>query len=411
MRALNSDVIIIGAGIGGPTLGLMLEEAGIRSRIYESTPEIKSLGVGINIQPRATKELAALGLESALAALGVAAEEGSFYNRFGQLIYREPLGRFAGAEWPQFSIHRGDLQKLLVDTFVARAGAERLLTGWRCTRVEQDSDGVTVHFEDPKTGEPLPPQRGRVAIACDGIHSAVRKQMYPDEGTHRYSGINMWRGVTRWKPYLTGASIVRIGWFKPGKMVIYPIRNAIDAEGRQLVNWVAEIETPKHERRDWNRAGRIEDFIAPFEDWHFDWLDVPALIRNAETILEFPMIDQEPVERWSVGRITLLGDAAHPMLPRGANGAAQAILDCRALTECLKTLSDPVAALQAYEERRLGPTTDVVLMNRKHAPDAILGEVYERTGDKPFDKIEDVISQADLAAHFARYRTVTTPTR
>jgi 2-polyprenyl-6-methoxyphenol hydroxylase-like FAD-dependent oxidoreductase len=400
------EVIVVGAGIGGLTLGLMLHRAGIPCRIFEAASELRAVGVGINILPHATKELSSLGLEPALARVAVATQEASFFNRFGQLIYREPLGRAAGYDWPQFSIHRGDLQLVLRDAFVARAGAERLRAGWRAVRVDQDETGATVHFEQPETRASLPPQRAALVVACDGIHSLLRKQLYPAEGEPRYSGVNMWRGVTRWRPFLSGAGMTRAGWLATGKMVIYPIRNAIDAEGRQLVNWVAEIETPNYERRDWNRPGRLEDFIGAFADWHFDWLDIPAFLRSADVVLEFPMVDQDPLPRWSFGRLTLLGDAAHPMVPRGSNGAGQAILDCRALAECLAGTADPVAALRQYEARRLGPTSEVVLANRRNPPDAILREVWQRTGDKPFRNIEDVISRAELEALSESYKRV-----
>ena len=247
--------------------------------------------------------------------------------------------------------------------------------------------------------------RGRVAIACDGINSAVRKQFYPDEGEPRYSGINMWRGVTRWKPMLSGASMVRAGWMSHGKMVIYPIRPA-DADGKQLINWVAEIETPNYRKRDWNRSGSLDDFIGAFADWHFEWLDVPALIRGADSVLEFPMVDQDPLPRWSFERITLLGDAAHPMVPRGSNGAGQAILDARALTKALREHADPVAALAAYENQRLEATTKIVLTNRTNPPDAILREVFERTGDRPFKTIDDVISRNELVGLSEAYKRI-----
>jgi 2-polyprenyl-6-methoxyphenol hydroxylase-like FAD-dependent oxidoreductase len=404
------DVIIVGAGIGGLTLGLMLERAGIACRIFEAAPTIKAVGVGINVLPHAARELSALGLEPALARVGVQTGESCFFNRFGQLIYREPLGRAAGYDWPQISIHRGDLQAVLLDAFTARAGAERVHAGWRCVGAEQDADGVTARFEHPETGAALPAQRGTVLIACDGISSVIRKQLYPHEGDPLYSGVNMWRGVTRWQPILSGASMIRAGWLAHGKMVIYPIRNAIDADGRQLVNWVAEIETPHHQVRDWNRAGRLDDFLPAFADWHFDWLDMPAFIRAADTILEFPMVDQDPLPRWSHGRVTLLGDAAHPMVPRGSNGAGQAIVDARALTDCLADClaigGDPAAALKAYEDRRLEATSNVVRTNRQNPPDAILREVYERTGDQRFDKIDDVISRDELVALSDGYKRV-----
>jgi len=399
------DIIIVGAGIGGLTLGLALHAAGIPCRIFESALEIRPVGVGINLLPHATKELAALGLEPALAEASIATADATFFNRFGQLIYQEPLGRAAGYEHPQFSIHRGDLQRILLEAFVARAGRERLNTGHHCTAVEQDEAGVDVHFSNAPGGTSRTVVRGRAAIACDGIHSAVRRQLYPGEGEPCYSGVNMWRGVTRWKPILSGASMVRAGWLSHGKMVIYPIRPA-GADGLQLVNWVAEIETPVYRKRDWNRPGAIDDFIGAFADWHFDWLDVPAFIRSADSVLEFPMVDQDPLPRWSFGRATLLGDAAHPMVPRGSNGAGQAILDARALVSALLEHTDPAAALASYEQQRLDATARVVLANRANPPDAILREVFQRTNDRPFKDIDDVISRDELVGLTESYKRI-----
>jgi 2-polyprenyl-6-methoxyphenol hydroxylase-like FAD-dependent oxidoreductase len=399
------EVIIIGAGVGGLTLGLSLHKAGIPCRIYESVLEVRAIGVGINLLPHATRELAALGLEDALAKVAIATTDATFFNRFGQLIYQEPLGRAAGYDHPQFSIHRGDLQMVLLDAFRERAGADRVVLNRHCLGVAQDEAGVTVTFSDGPGGKERFTVRGRVAIACDGINSAVRKQFFPDEGEPRYSGVNMWRGVTRWKPMLSGASMVRAGWLSHGKMVIYPIREA-GADGLQLINWVAEIETPNYRKRDWNRAGSLDDFIGPFSDWHFDWLDVPAFIRAADHVLEFPMVDQDPLPRWSFGRVTLLGDAAHPMVPRGSNGAGQAILDAKALTAVLSDLADPVAALAAYEQQRLEATTRIVLTNRTNPPDAILREVFQRTHDQPFKTIDDVISREELVALSDGYKRI-----
>jgi 2-polyprenyl-6-methoxyphenol hydroxylase-like FAD-dependent oxidoreductase len=399
------DVIIVGAGIGGLTLGLALHAAGIPCRIFESTAEIRAVGVGVNLLPHATRELAALGVEADLARAAISTQDATFFNRFGQLIYQEPLGRAAGYEHPQFSIHRGDLQMILLEAFRARAGQDRLASNRHCTAVEQDETGVSVHFSDGPNGKACSVVRGSVVIACDGINSAIRKQFFPGEGEPRYSGVNMWRGVTRWKPILSGASMVRAGWLSHGKMVIYPIR-AADADGLQLMNWVAEIETPVYRKRDWNRPGSIDDFIGAFADWHFDWLDVPALIRGADSVLEFPMVDQDPLPRWSFGRVTLLGDAAHPMVPRGSNGAGQAILDARALTSALLDHCDPVAALVAYEKQRLEATTRIVLTNRSNPPDAILREVFQRTHDRPFVSIDDVISRDELAALSEGYKRI-----
>jgi 5-methylphenazine-1-carboxylate 1-monooxygenase len=368
--------------------------------VFESAPEVKALGVGINVLPHATRVLAELGLQDELARVAVETQEAAFFNRFGQLIYREPLGRRAGYPWPQFSIHRGELQNVLLGAVRRRIGADRLHLGRHCLSFEQSEENVTLKFTD---GEKL---AGKAAIGCDGIHSVIRRQLYPDEGEPRYSGVNMWRGVTRWKPVLSGATMTRAGWLKTGKLVHYPIRNGVDAQGRQLVNWLWEIETPAYRRWDWNRPASVDDFIKDAESWRFDWLDVPAFFRAADTVLEYPMVDKDPLPAWSFGRVTLLGDAAHPMVPRGSNGAGQAILDARCLAVCLERQQEVEQALKAYEFERLAPTAAVVLENRRNPPDAILREIYTRTGDRPFDRIESVISHEELAALSERYKRI-----
>ncbi|MCR6480341.1 flavin-dependent oxidoreductase [Variovorax sp. ZS18.2.2] len=396
----DKQVIILGAGIGGLTLALSLHQAGIACRVYEAVPELKPLGVGVNLLPHAVRELTELGLLPQLDAVGVRTKESIFFTEHGQLIFQEAAGEHAGYDWPQFSIHRGDLQTVLLGETLKRLGPDSVVCNHRCTGVTQDAGGVTVHFAD------APAVRGAVAIGCDGIHSALRKQLYPSEGAPRYSGVNMWRGTARWKPFLSGASMVRAGWLAVGKMVIYPIRNDIDAEGHQLVNWVAEIHAPQPAMRDWSRTGRLEDFLPAFADWHFDWLDVPALIRASDTILEYPMVDQDPLPRWTHGRLTLLGDAAHPMVPRGSNGAGQAIIDARFLAGALKDLGVGTAALEDYDRVRVKATTNVVLTNRSNPPDAILREVFERSGGKRFGQIEDVVSHAELQAISDNYKRV-----
>ena len=401
------EVLIIGAGIGGLTLALGLQRIGIAARVYESVPDVRPLGVGINILPHASRELALLGLEAELSRVSVLTREAAFFNRFGQLIYREPLGRDAGYDDPQYSIHRGALHRVLLDAAIARLGADRVRCGWTCSGFEQDAHGVVAHFDDTRAGDRRPDQRADALVACDGLHSVIRKRLHPAEGAPLYSGVNMWRGVSVSPPVLTGASMIRAGWLATGKMVIYPIANNVDGQGRQLVNWVAELETPRHRQRDWTRPGALADFIGAFEDWHFDWLDVPAMIRAAQTILEFPMVDQDPLPWWTQGRVTLLGDAAHPMYPRGSNGAGQAIVDARALCDALASTASVSDALKAYEAQRLATTAAIVRMNRSNPPDAILREVYERTGDQPFERIEDVIAHDELAAITERYRRAT----
>ncbi|HYD58307.1 MAG TPA: flavin-dependent oxidoreductase [Burkholderiales bacterium] len=390
------EILVVGGGIGGLTLALSLHRRGIPCRVFEAAPEIKPVGVGVNLLPHAVRVYTQLGLQPALAKVAVETAEAAFFNRFGQLIYREPLGRRAGYEWPQFSLHRGDLQAVLLAAFLERIGPDRLHLGWHAVSFS----GTTLTFKNGESAQ------GRAIVGCDGIHSAIRAQLYPGEGPPRYSGVNMWRGVTRAKPILSGASMVRAGWLATGKLVYYPIRDRIDAEGRQLVNWLWEIETPQHRQWDWNRRANVEDFIAGAEGWRFEWLDVPALFRAADVVLEYPMVDKDPLPRWSFGPVTLLGDAAHPMVPRGSNGAGQAILDAECLAASLSAHAAAEEALKDYEKKRLGPTSGVVLENRRNPPDAILREVFERTGDKPFERIDAVISAAELKALSERYKKV-----
>lgn len=391
------EILIIGGGIGGLTLALALHARGLSCRVYEAAPEYKPLGVGINMMPHAIRELGALGLEPDLNAHGVEAREFTYFNRHGQAIFAEPCGRFAGYKHPHFSIHRGDLHKVLIDAVTDRLGSGAVHLDHRCTGVDQDAAGVTVRFDNAA------PRSGTVAIAADGFHSAVRRQFYPSEGM-QFGGINMWRGVTRREPFLSGASVTRVGTVARGKMTIYPIRQFDD--GTQLINWVVEQRREDHGLNDWATPGRIGDFIEPYADWHFDWLDIPKMIADAEYIFEYPMVDRDPIDRWTHGRVTLLGDAAHPMYPRGGNGGAQAILDAEALARLLAEGGDPVAALRAYEGERRDVTNKVVLANRNQPPDYIIETVENLTGGEPFDRIEDVIDPAELAAISDRYKDI-----
>ena len=395
------DVLILGAGPAGLTLALSLHQAGIPCQVYEQAAEIKAVGVGVNLLPHAVAELAKLGLLEDLRRVAVQTDEAHFFTRHGQLVHSEKLGLGAGYPNPQFSIHRADLQDVLLAAARARLGAERIHLGHRVTGVETQGAEAVVHFADGK-----PDARGACAIAADGVHSVVRKQFHPAEQGFHYTGYNLWRGVTKWKPFLTGATMTRAGWLADGKMVIYPIRNNIDVEGRQLINWVAEVEWPNPIDRDWNRRGKLEDFLPFFADWHFDWLDVPAMIQAAEVVLEFPMVDQDPLPWWTQGLVTLMGDAAHPMVPRGSNGAGQSILDATALTKAFVGGGTVTEVLAAYEAERRPATSAVVLQNRKAPPDALLGEVYKRTGNKPFKRIEDVISREELLAITNGYKAV-----
>ncbi|HEY2558657.1 MAG TPA: flavin-dependent oxidoreductase [Caldimonas sp.] len=399
------DVVIVGAGIGGLTLALALHRAGIACRVYDAAADLQPLGVGINVLPHATATLAALGILAGLERIAVVTREAAFFNRFGQLVYVEPAGRWAGHDSPQLSIHRGDLHAVLLAAVRERIGDDRVIAGHACGGIDHDDARVRLRFRDP-AGTALPDAFAAVAIGCDGIHSALRRQLYPDEGPPRWSGVNMWRGIVAHAPFLSGATMVRAGWLSVGKMVIYPIRNDVDGGGRQLVNWVAELEGEEPVRRDWNARGSLDDFFPAFAGWHFDWLDVAALIRSTETVLAYPMVDQDPLPRWSFGRVTLLGDAAHPMVPRGSNGAGQAILDAVCLAEQIAARGVGIEALAEYERIRNPATAQVVLANRSTPPDAILREVHERSGDKPFARIEDVVSREELARIADAYKQV-----
>jgi 2-polyprenyl-6-methoxyphenol hydroxylase-like FAD-dependent oxidoreductase len=351
------------------------------------------------------RELSALGLEPALARVGVTTGESCFFNRFGQLIYREPRGRFAGYDLPELGMHRGRLHRVLYETALDRLGADRIVTGRRCIGLEQDDSGVTLHLRHTSSRAPCEPVRADIAIGCDGVNSTMRAQFYPDEKLV-FTGINTWRGVTRRPPILTGRSYMRVGSIRTGKIVIYPIIDDIDAEGNQLINWTTEIETGGEQQNDWNKPGRVEDFIRIYDSWRFDWLDVAELIRRAEAIFEYPMVDKDPIERWSFGRVTLAGDAAHPMYPRGSTGSAQGLIDARILADKLLEDPDPVAALRAYEAARAGPAGKVVLTNRTAPPDYINIKVEELTGDRPFDNLDDYITQDQLRALSDQYKRV-----
>ena len=397
-------IAIAGGGIAGLSLALNLHNLGISCTVYERTPEVKEIGVGITLLPHAMKEFAALGIDKELEAQGIENIDSCFFNRFGQLIYKEPRGRYAGYQVPEVGIHRGRLHLTLFKAARERLGADRVLTDHKCVGFEQDDQGVTVHFESA-SGQRLPPVKADALIACDGINSVVRKQLYPQDAI-AFGGINTWRGVSRHKPILTGRSYMRVGSIRTGKLVIYPIINDVDCEGNQLINWMAEIEGSQFHKNDWNEAGKLDDFYHIYKDWTFDWLDVAALIRNSDMILEYPMVDKDPIDQWTFGRVTLAGDAAHPMYPRGSNGSAQSAIDARTLADCLAKDKDVIGALKAYDAARVGPANKVVLTNRSNPPDFINIKVEDLVGDRPFDDLDKYITQAELRELSDNYKKI-----
>ena len=395
-------VLIAGAGIAGLTLGLTLHQIGVPFRIYEAVRELRPLGVGINLQPNAVRELFDLDLEEELLRIGVATRTLGFYTKTGQLIWQEPRGRDAGYTWPQISVHRGHLQMMLFKALQKRAGENIVLTGHKATAFLNTADGAELHLAGAEGNVII---RGDAVIAADGIHSAIRRQMYPDEGPPVWGGAILWRGTTRATPFGDAPGMILAG-HDTQRFVAYPISAPDPVTGHALINWIAELRVDPAtdwRREDWNRPADLRDFLPAFEGWQFDWLDVPGLIRGADAVYEYPMVDRDPVACWTEGAVTLMGDAAHPTYPVGSNGASQAIVDARVMGASLAREGVGGPALQAYEAQIRPRTAAVTLANRVSGPDAILQQVEDRCGGS-FDSIDDVISQEELATHSAKYK-------
>ena len=396
-------VLVIGGGIGGLSTALSLHAAGIDVRVYEAVSEIKPLGVGINLQPNAVRELIELGVGDALAATAIETTELAYYNKHGQLIWSEPRGLAAGYAWPQYSIDRGDLHTILFDAVGKRIGADHFFVGHHLVSFEQHGSRVTASFIDCH-GEPLPPQSGDVLVGCDGIHSVVRTQLYPNEGLPVSSGHIQWRGVVEAEPFLTGRSHATMG-FSGRRAVVYPISRKAADRGRSRINWVASLgrQSARSERGTWDRRVSKDRFFRHFEDWNFDWIKFADLICRTEAIHEYPKEDRDPLPRWSFGRVTLLGDAAHPMWPIGAQAGSQAIVDARVLAFALAIAATPEQALEQYDAARRPIMNAVSLKNREFGP-AVVMEIAERRAPNGFDNIEDIIASRELAQISRAYK-------
>src|SRR5436305_10317782 len=397
-------IAIVGGGICGLSLALNLHARGIPCRVYEAAPEVKELGVGITLLPHAMRELSALGLGDDLLRAGIENAESCFFNRFGQLIYKEPRGKRAGYQFPEVGIHRGRLHLALYRAVLERLGADSVATNHLCVGVEQDETRAQLQFKETTSGRALPPVAADIVVAADGVNSVLRKQLVGDSVV--FTGINTWRGVTKHKPILSGRSYLRIGSILTGKIVIYPIVDDVDGHGNQLINWTTEIKRDASDMNDWNKPGDLADFLSVYESWRFDWLDVAERIKNSEFILEYPLVDKDPLPRWTFGRVPLARDAAHPMYPRGSNGAAQSVIDARTLADCLAQAGDPRDGLNAYEAARREATGKVVRTNREHPPDFINIKVEELAGDKPFENLDDFITQDELRALSENYKRI-----
>ena len=391
--------IIVGGGIGGLTAALMLRERGIACELYEQSDTIRELGVGINTLPHAIKELAGLGLLDRLDQTAIRTHELIYLNRFGQEIWREPRGMGAGHEVPQFSVHRGRLQGIIHWAAVERLGASAIRTGRRLGAFAPDEGGVTAWFFD-RSGRHVETARGDVLVGADGIHSHLRRHLFPGEGPPSWNGIMLWRGAAEWPAFLTGRSMIIAGGMR-AKFVVYPIAEG-SRPGWKLTNWAVAAKlgdgsAPPPRREDWSRAGSREELMPHVERFSIPHLDARGLIEATPEFWEYPMCDRDPLPRWSHGRVTLLGDAAHPMYPVGSNGASQAILDARSLADCLAKAEHPAHGLAAYEAERLPTTAAVVRSNRTGGPEGVIDAVEELAPDG-FDDIESVLPRADREA-------------
>ena len=375
---MGRSILIAGGGIGGLVAALCLNRAGHDVTVFETVSEPRELGVGINLLPHSVRVLHDLGLESDLAASAVATSELRFCSDDGVLIWSEPRGLAAGNPWPQYSIHRGRLQMVLLDAVRRTLGPDRILTGHHLDGFDQDKDGVLARFVDRRSGVLVGEYEGEALVGCDGLHSALRRSFVSDEGPPRYSGLVLWRGAVEAQPFLDGRTMFMAGHDRQ-KAVVYPIRGPVEPGGTVLTNWVAERPVDVDvATADWNAAVDPADIAPWFADWDFGWIHVGELLSSTEVAYEFPMVDRDPLERWSYGRATLLGDAAHPMRPNGSNGASQAILDGEALAVALSADVGVAAALESYDADRREPTSRLVLANRQAGPERVMQWVEER---------------------------------
>lgn len=402
---IDNPVIIAGGGIGGLATALTLHQIGVPCVVFEAVREMRPLGVGINLQPNAVRELYDLGItEQDLDRVGLPAKEWALVGLNGNDIYSEPRGLLAGYSRPQYAVHRGLFHMLLHEEVVRRIGPDAVMLASRVSGYRKNSDGsVTALIEH--AGSSAAELRGALLVGADGIHSAVRAQMHPAQPPIHWGGAVMWRGTTWAKPIRTGASFVGLGTHRQ-RMVFYPISHPDPRTGLSMINWIAEVTMDNSEgwkQAGWFRQVPTSDFVHHFENWVWDWLDVPALIRQAESAFENPMIDRDPVSTWRDGPVVLLGDAAHAMYPTGSNGGSQAIVDARILGAAMVEHGVTPEALGAYDDKLCGPISQLILRNRGAGPFGLLNIVDERCGGT-FDNIDDVIPPQERAEFMAGYK-------
>jgi 2-polyprenyl-6-methoxyphenol hydroxylase-like FAD-dependent oxidoreductase len=397
------QVIVIGGGIGGLSLALSLHQAGIAVRVYETVRDPAPLGVGINLQPSAVRELIELGLGDVLAQTGIATQQLSYFNKHGQLIWTEQRGLGAGYKWPQYSIHRGQLQMLLLRAARERIGRANFRSGLRLTTFDQDGNRVIATFMDTQSGTVVSDQAD-ILVGADGIHSTVRRHLYPAEGEPCFARQILWRAAVDAQPFLGGRTMVIAG-HSHQRIIAYPIGPG-SRLGYLLTNWIGQMSVSGNapSREHWDRRVPREKVLTAFGQWRFTWLDIPALIERTSDIYEFPLVDRDPVKAWTFGRVTLIGDAAHPMQPIGSQAGSQAIIDARVLTAALLRAANPFEALDHYERQRRPMMSDLTLRNRRFGPEAALQLVEERAPDG-FQRINDVISREELEAISTSFST------
>ena len=399
------SVAIIGAGIGGLSLGLCLHKLNIPFQIYEAVNEIKPLGVGINIQPHAVRELYALGLKSELDNIGLRSKEVAYFSEQGSLIWSEPRGTYAGYDWPQYSINRGDLQMLLYKELIRLVGPSIVKTNAALKTWENNSEEIELTLVDRKSKRKIEKRTATTMIGCDGINSTIRAKLYPNEGSANWSGIMMWRGTTKGPKFLSGKTMAMVGK-RSQKFVVYPIHEFPD--GEVLINWICDLKFPDDHhwtKQDWNLKGELADLWPLFKNWTFSWLDVASVIKNTRNIYKYPMVDRNTLNRWTFERVTLLGDAAHAMYPIGSNGASQAILDSAHLARCLEQFGSSRAALCHYEKIRRVSVNKIVETNRLDGPDKIL-DIVAKKAPNGFENINDVMPHEKMKQIAEKYKVI-----